>query len=128
MDASELVVAMFVAAVALGLLVSVVASRVAVGYFHRQELRHIALATQDIATRNRLLDERAAVQRNIDHDLRVREEAVAELGRRARQASSTLRAEEQHFDTMVSVLDWDALPDPRENDDTIAMLRVEDER
>lgn len=126
MDTSELIVAMLVAAVALGLLVGVVASRVAVGYFHRQELRHIALATQDIATRNRLLDERAAVQRNIDHDLRVREEAVSTLGQRAKEASNTLRTEAESFDTMVSVMDWDALPDPRENDDTVAMPRVED--
>ena len=100
---------------------------------HRDDVRQmqrweaeLEAREHEVTVQNGLLNDRRAVQLNIDNELRVREEAVAELGRRTRQTAETLRAEQTHFDTMVTTMDWDDLPHPGENDDTREIPRIED--
>lgn len=152
MDHAEQFVAILITALALGVLAGTIASHVAVEYFHRHTEDRLqrweadlgwrtgllsgnrALADEDIATRNQLLDERAAELRHQGNDLRIREEAVSaaeqQLARKTAETKAALHATKQAFDddTTINDLDWEKQPELRSVlDDTVMLPRIEEE-
>lgn len=131
METPELLAAFIIAALGLGTLAGMVAARIAAWHFFGADRAQIARDQQAIARQNELLDERRAIQLNIDNELRVREEAVVELERglrrRAKATAATIHNEEEHFDTLISVLDVDDIPHPSDLEDTAVMEAVTDD-
>ena len=134
MDTNELFVAILVTAIALGVLVGVITSHIAVNRLHQEARYNLASREDDISDRNQLLRDQAAIQRNRDNELRIREETVraaeAALAQRTAQAVAALYATNQAFqdDTLISDLDWEKMPELRDGlDDTVQMPKVEEE-
>jgi hypothetical protein len=120
MDATELIVAILVVAIFLGVLVGVIASRVAVDRLLRN-------TKQDLA-------EQAANLKHRNHVMTVREEAVtqAEQGfaHRVAEAVAALHATQQLLDddTTISDAEQEWLPELQDRlNDTVLMPRIEEE-
>ena len=119
----ELIVAVLIGAIALGVLTGMVTAWIAVEHFHRKTLEQIARREQKIDAEWKLLDEQRKLQLRMDSEIR---NARRNLGHQTKETVAKLRAESEHFDTMISVLDVDDLPHPSDTADTVAMPRVED--
>jgi hypothetical protein len=129
MAPAELIVAALVIGGFFGLLVSVVASNIAVERFMRGARADVVREKQEVASANKFLDERRALIRNMENDLRIREEAVALFGRGVKKAAATIEAERAGVDTMITKKGFDDLPAPPKPDDwekTIEMPAVQD--
>jgi hypothetical protein len=120
MDTTELIVATLVAALALGVLVGVIASRIAVNHFLRSTKQELA--------------EQAANLKHRNNDVRVREEAVTvaerEFAHRVAEAVTALHATQQLLDedTTISDAEQEWLPELQDRlNDTVLMPRIEEE-
>lgn len=123
METPELIAAMLITAVALGVLVGVVTSWVMVDRFHRFTKARIEQAEKDIDDRNKILDMVTEIQLERNRQLDDREAIVTEheqaLRRSAKEAAAVLTAGEDQFDTRISLLDWPELNDPNQDADTV---------
>ena len=120
----EVVIAVLVGAIALGVLVGMVTAWIAVEHFHRRTLARIARSEQKIDAEWKLLDEQRKLQLRMDGEIR---NARRNLGHQTKETVAKLRAESEHFDTMINVLDIDDLPHPSDTADTVAMPAVNDD-
>jgi hypothetical protein len=98
---------------------------------HRFATRHhrkwVKEQKAEIARENQALNERRAVQRNADNDLRIQRQALAEAKREFREAAGKLETEGKNFDTLVSVLDLDEIPHPSDTADTVEFPAIEED-
>lgn len=134
MDQNELLVAILVTALALGVLAGTISSYIAVGHFHRHTKYQLAVQQADLASKweeiademedmvgqARWLAEQRAIQLNRDNEFRVKTEAVA----------AALHATEQAIadDTTIHDMDQQWLPELRDQlNDTVMLPRIEEE-
>jgi hypothetical protein len=116
--AGQLMVLGFVVLPATSALIAVLVQR----FYSRAERRELRIWRRELRVGWQEL--------NVQHGLLdEREQAVAtaelRLGEHARAVGSTIRAEAEDFDTMIS-LNFDSLPHPYENDTTVVMPRIEE--
>lgn len=98
---------------------------------HRFATRHHRTWVKEekakIAKEKVLLIEEAANLKHERNDLRIERDAVTEARREFREAADRLHDEEEHFDTMISVLDMDEIPHPNDTADTVEFPAVRED-
>lgn len=121
---------LIITCVIVGTIAGFIGRFVAERFYTRPHRRRLREQEANLRIRNRLLDERKAIQLNRDNLLRIREEAVTEheqhLRRSAKEAAAAIHAEiDDSDDTVLRPLYRD---ESVESDDTRAIPVIKEER